>query len=148
MTTAATTRPTRNAISVPALSRPVAVLGTIAAAVLVNLVVWLIGAAAGGSFEMTNEGVAQSVAPGGIVILTVVPMLVGLTAAALLSYKWVGVLRTAGVIGSVLAVATIALTVDADFDTASTIALSITHLTLVPALIIATEGMRRTLIER
>ncbi|MBF6240929.1 DUF6069 family protein [Nocardia otitidiscaviarum] len=147
-TTTTTPRTARDAITVPALSRPVAVLGAIIGAVLVNLVVWLIGAAAGGSFEMTNEGVTQSVAPGGIVILTVVPMLVGLTAAALLSYKWVGVLRTAAVIGSLLAVATIALTVDADFDTASTIALSITHLTLVPALVIATEGMRRKLIER
>ncbi|MBF6353656.1 hypothetical protein IU449_03675 [Nocardia higoensis] len=132
---------------IPALSRPVALFGAIGAALTTNLVVWLIGAAAGGTFEMTDAGQVQSVAPGGIIMLTVVPMLVGLGAAVLLSYKWIGVLRVAAVIGSVLAVVTIAMTVSADFDTASTIALSITHLTLVPALVVATEGLRRKLLE-
>ncbi|MEV6274146.1 DUF6069 family protein [Nocardia sp. NPDC051832] len=134
-------------LRIPALNRPVAVLGATAAALLANIVVWLIGAAAGGTFEMTNAGVKASVAPGGIITLTLVPMLIGLGAAALLSYKWVGVLRVAAVVGSVLAVGTIAMTVSADFDTASTIALSVTHLTLVPALVVATEGLRRKLIE-
>ncbi|MEV0250396.1 DUF6069 family protein [Nocardia sp. NPDC050712] len=131
---------------IPALSRPVAVLGATGAALLANLIVWLLGAAAGGSFEMTTDGVTASVAPGGIIMLTVVPLLIGLTVAALVSYKWVGVLRVAAVVGSALAVATIGLTVAADFDTASTIALSITHLTLVPAIVVATEGLRRKLI--
>ncbi|MEU4314170.1 DUF6069 family protein [Nocardia sp. NPDC024068] len=138
---------TATAARIPALNRPVALFGAIGAALLANIVVWLLGAAAGGSFEMTDAGTAQSVAPGGIVMLTVVPLLIGLGAAVLLSYKWVGVLRVAAVIGSVLAIATIGMTVSADFDTASTIALSITHLTLVPALVVATEGLRRTLIE-
>lgn len=144
-----TTEPTiaDTAVRIPALNRPVALFGAIAAALLANLVVWLIGAAAGGAFEMTDAGQVQSVAPGGIIMMTVVPMLIGLGAAVLLSYKWVGVLRLAAVIGSVLAVATIGMTVSADFDTASTIALSITHLTLVPALVVATEGLRRKLIE-
>ena len=134
------------AARIPALTRPVALFGAIVAALLANLVVWSIGAAAGGSFETTDAGEAQSVAPGGIIVLTVVPLLIGLGAAVLLSYKWIGVLRLAAVIGSVLAVATIGMTVSADFDTASTIALSITHLTLVPALVVATEGLRRKLI--
>jgi hypothetical protein len=142
-----TTATTIAAARIPALTRPVALFGAIAAAVLTNLVVWLIGLAAGGTFEMTDAGRVQSVAPGGIIMLTVVPMLIGLGAAVLLSYKWIGVLRVAAVIGSVLAVATIAMTVGADFDTASTIALSITHLTLVPALVVATEGLRRKLLE-
>ncbi|WP_040796453.1 DUF6069 family protein [Nocardia higoensis] len=135
------------ATRIPALNRPAALFGAIGAALLTNLVVWLIGAAAGGTFEMTDAGQVQSAAPGGIIMLTVVPMLIGLGAAVLLSYKWIGVLRVAAVIGSVLAVATIALTVRADFDTASTIALSIAHLMLVPALVVATEGLRRKLLE-
>ncbi|MEU1982023.1 DUF6069 family protein [Nocardia sp. NPDC019395] len=143
MSTATTTAAAR----IPALNRPVALFGAIGAALLANLVVWLIGAAAGGTFEMTDAGQVQSVAPGGIIMMTVVPMFIGLGAAVLLSYKWIGVLRLAAVIGSVLAVATIAMTVSAGFDTASTIALSITHLTLVPALVLATEGLRRKLIE-
>ncbi|NKY35678.1 hypothetical protein HGA13_21760 [Nocardia speluncae] len=141
------TNTARTAARIPALNRPVALAGAIGAALLANLVVWLIGAAAGGTFEMVDAGQVQSVAPGGIVMMTVVPMLIGLGAAVLLSYKWVGVLRLAAVIGSVIAVATIAMTVSAGFDTASTIALSITHLTLVPALVIATEGVRRKLLE-
>lgn len=145
MTTAAV-NPNRTTVSLPALSRPVAVLGAVAGAVVANTIVWVLGELAGGSFETSVDGQVQSVAPGGILMLTVVPLLVGLTAAALLSYLWAGVLRVASVIGSVLAVGTIALTVAADFDTASTIALSITHLVLVPALVLATEGMRRKLI--
>ncbi|WP_442941540.1 DUF6069 family protein [Nocardia sp. NBC_00416] len=145
MSTAATIAGT--AARIPAMNRPVAVFGALGAALLANLVVWLIGAAAGGTFETTNAGQVQSVAPGGIITMTVVPMLIGLSAAALLSYKWTGVLRVAAVTGPVLAVATIGSTVSADFDTASTIALSITHLTLVPAIVVATEGMRRKLIE-
>lgn len=137
----------RSTSRIPALNRPAALFGAIGTALLANLVVWLIGAAAGGTFEVTDAGQVQSVAPGGIVIMTVVPMLIGLGAAVLLSYKWVGVLRLAAVIGSLIAVATIAMTVSADFDTASTIALSITHLTLVPALVVAAEGLRRKLLE-
>ncbi|WP_174552110.1 DUF6069 family protein [Nocardia sienata] len=144
MSTATTTAHT--AARIPALNRPVALFGAIGAALLANLVVWLIGAAAGGTFETTEAGRVQSVAPGGIIVMTVVPMLIGLGAAVLLSYRWIGVLRVAAVTGSVLAVATIGMTVGADFDTASTIALSITHLTLVPALVVATEGLRRTLL--
>ncbi|MEU0539891.1 DUF6069 family protein [Nocardia sp. NPDC005978] len=144
MTTAATNSVRK--VSIPALSRPVAVLSAIAGAVVANMIVWLLGMAAGGSFETTTDGKVQSVAPGGILMLTVVPLLIGLTAAALLSYKWPGILRVAAVIGSVLAVGTIALTVAADFDTASTVALAVTHLTLVPALVFATEAMRRKLI--
>ncbi|NNH74532.1 hypothetical protein HLB23_32580 [Nocardia uniformis] len=133
---------------IPALNRPTAVLGAVIAAVAANIVVWLIGAAAGGSFEVPNGTEMQSVAPGGVIILSAVPLLIGLTAAALLSYRWVGVLRLAAITGSVLTVATIAMTVAAEFDTASTIALSVMHLVLVPALVIATEGLRRNLIAK
>ncbi|NKY58243.1 DUF6069 family protein [Nocardia flavorosea] len=142
-----TTTTARPALRIPALNRPVALFGAIGAALMANVVVWLIGAAAGGTFETTNAGQVQSVAPGGIIMLTVIPMLIGLGAAVLLSYKWIGVLRLAAVIGSVIAVATIAMTVTAGFDTASTVALSVAHLTLVPALVVATEGLRRKLLE-
>lgn len=126
---------------IPALNRPTAVLGAAAAAVLINLVVWLIGAAAGGTFEVDGG----SVAPGGVIIMSAVPLLIGLTVAALLSYRWVGVLRLAEVVGSVLAIATIGLTVAADFDSATTISLSIMHLVLAPVIVVALEGLRSRL---
>lgn len=131
--------------TVPALNRPVAVLGAAAAAVVLNLIVWAIGAAAGGSFMVTMEGKAESVAPGGVILMSTVPLLIGLTVAVLLSYVWTGVLRTAAVVGSLLSLGTIAMTVDADFDTASTVALSVMHVVLVPAIVIALEGVRRSI---
>ena len=39
---------------------------TALAAVVVNTVLWAIGALAGGDFVMTQDGVANSVAPGGV----------------------------------------------------------------------------------
>ena len=131
--------------TVPALNRPVAVLGAAAVAVVLNLIVWAIGAAAGGSFIMTDQGKASSVAPGGVIMMSAVPLLIGLTVAVLVSYKWTGVLRIAAVVGSVLSLATIALTVSTDFDTASTIALSVMHVVLVPIMVIALEGVRRSI---
>ncbi|MFI8975855.1 DUF6069 family protein [Nocardia asteroides] len=136
-TTATTTR------TLPTLSRPVAVLGGVAAAVAANLVIWLIGAAAGGSFLITEGTTVTDVAPGGVVIASAVPLLIGLTAAVLLSYLWTGVLRVAEVVGSALAMATIGLTVAAEFDTATTIALSVMHVALVPVIVVALEGVRR-----
>ncbi|MFE3542566.1 DUF6069 family protein [Nocardia sp. NPDC059177] len=129
--------------TVPVLNRAVAVLGGVVAAVVLNLIVWGIGEAAGGEFVTTDGDKLMDVAPGGVVLMSAVPLLIGLTLAVLISYLWTGVLRVAAVIGSVLTIATIALTVDADFDTASTIALSVMHVVLVPVIVIALEGVRR-----
>ncbi|WP_067840189.1 DUF6069 family protein [Nocardia lijiangensis] len=139
---------TAHTIQIPALIRPVAVLGAVAAAVLANLVVWSIGAAAGGSFIMVDGTTTQDVAPGGVIVMSAVPLLVGLTAAALLSYRWVGVLRVAEVVGSALTLVTIAATVAATFDTASTVALSVMHVVLVPVIVVSMEGLRKQLTER
>ena len=139
MTTASTT-PSR----VPALSRPAAVLGPTVAAVVANLIIWAIAKAAGVNFEATNNG---EVPASGIIFITAAPMLVGLTAAVLLAYRWPGILRVAEIVGSVLAIATIGLTIAADFDLSSTIALALMHVTLIPAIVIGLEGLRRKLAE-
>ncbi|MGF0314919.1 DUF6069 family protein [Nocardia fluminea] len=139
-TTTAPTAPT-----VPALNRPVAVLGAVVAAVVLNLIVWAIGAAAGGSFVTVDNGKLLDVAPGGVILMSTVPLLIGLTVAVLVSYLWTGVLRTAAVVGSVLSIGTIAMTVSSNFDTASTITLSVMHVVLVPIMVIALEGVRRAI---
>lgn len=128
------------------LSRPWAVAATVIGALVPNLVIWLLGLAAGGSFEMTDAGTTSSVAPGGVVILTVVPTLIGMTLAALISLKWVAVIRPAEVIGALLPLATIALTVQADFDTASTIALAAMHVVIAVVIVVGLEAMRRPLV--
>lgn len=132
---------------IPAAGRPAAIAASIAGALVVNLAVWLLAAAAGGSFEVTENGVTTSVAPGAVIFSSVVPLLIGMSAAALLSYLWVGVLRVAQVVGSVLAVATIGLTVAAQFDTATTVGLSIMHVVLAPALVVGLEAIRRKLVQ-
>ncbi|GEM30346.1 hypothetical protein NN3_13530 [Nocardia neocaledoniensis NBRC 108232] len=146
MTTATATRPAVRTL--PALNRTVAVLGAVAAAVALNLIVWAVGELAGGSFTMTNAGVASDVAPGGVIMMSAVPLLIGMTVAVLVSYLWTGVLRVAAVVGSLLSIGTIWLTVSADFDTASTIALSVMHVVLVPVLVVALEGVRRSITTR
>ncbi|MGW6424327.1 DUF6069 family protein [Nocardia sp. NPDC055053] len=134
--------------TLPALNRPVAVLGGVVVAVVANLIVWGIGAAAGGSFITTDAGKVMDVAPGGVIFMSAVPLLIGLTVAVLVSYLWTGVLRVGAVVGSALSIATIALTVDADFDTASTIALSVMHVVLVPVIVVALEGVRKSITAR
>lgn len=140
-----TANPTRALSALPALNRYTAVLGAVAAAVAVNLILWGVGAAAGGSFVTVDNGTEMDVAPGGVIVMSAVPLLIGTTVAAVVSYWWTGVLRVAAVVGSALALATIALTVAADFDTASTVALSLMHVTLVPILVVAMEGLRKQL---
>lgn len=136
---------TTPALRIPAVNRPVAIIGSVAVAVVVNLAVWLLGEAAGGSFEVVEKGVTNYVGGVGVILSSAVPLLIGMTLAALISYRWVGVLRVAQVVGSVLAIATIGLTVSAAFDGASTVALSVMHVVLAPVLVIGLEAMRRGL---
>ncbi|MET7767948.1 DUF6069 family protein [Nocardia sp. NPDC005366] len=138
-------QPATRVLPIPALNRPVAVFGAVLVALAVNLIIWLIGAAAGGDFVTVDGAESQDVAPGGVIVMSTVPLLIGLGAAALISYRWVSVLRVAAVVGSVLALATIALTIAADFDAASTVALSTMHVMLVPVIVVSTEGLRRRL---
>lgn len=142
MTIAQTTTP---ALRIPAANRPIAILGSVAVAVAVNLIVWLLGEVAGGSFELVANGVTTQVGVGTVILSSAVPLLIGMILAALISYLWTGVLRVAQIVGGVLAVATIGLTVSADFDTATTIALSVMHLVLAPVLVVGLEAMRRGL---
>jgi hypothetical protein len=127
----------------PALSRPKAIAFAIIGALVLNLIVWLIGKAAGGSFEFFQDGKVNSAAPGGVIMLTVIPALIGMTVAALLVPYWASVIRVAQVIGPLGALVTIALTINADFDGASTIALSAMHVVLAVAIFVGLESMQR-----
>lgn len=140
MTIAQTFTPT---LRIPAVGRLTAVLGSVLVAVAVNLIVWLLGEVAGGSFELVDDGVTRQVGVGTVILSSAVPLLTGMTLAALISYLWDGVLRVAQIVGGVLAVATIGLTVSADFDMTTTVALSVMHVVLAPVLVVGLEAMRR-----
>lgn len=138
MTVHGTTRP-----SVTALNRPRAVIFATVAALLVNLLLWVVGLAAGGSFELTDAGTTMAVAPGGVVMLTVVPIVIGMSIAAIVSLRWLGVIRLAQVVGVLAPLGTIAMTVAADFDAVSTVVLALMHVVIAVVVPAALESMLR-----
>lgn len=124
-------------------STPTVIAVTVLAAAAVNVLIWAIGALAGGSFEFTESGTIQSAAPGGVIFLTAVPLTVGMTVAAVLALRLPGVIRLAQVVGSAAALSTIGMTLAADFDGVSTLALALTHVAIVPFLVVGLEAIRR-----
>jgi hypothetical protein len=125
------------------VSRPVVVAVSAVVAAVVNLVVYGVGRAAGGTFRFTASGVPAQVDAVTVAGFSVVPLVVGLTVVALLVARAAWVAAVALVVGPVLAVVTIAvMTVPADFDTVSTVALAVCHLTLVPIVVVAVRALR------
>ncbi|CAM2839126.1 DUF6069 family protein [Skermania piniformis] len=121
----------------------IVVLGAIGVGLAANLLLWVIGLLAGGDFETDDgQGGRVTVAPAGVVMLTVVPLLVGLTVAGLIAFTWPPIIRIAQAVAVVAALGTIVFTVQADFDTASTITLALMHVVLVPVSVLALERLR------
>ncbi|GAB3225330.1 hypothetical protein GCM10027447_14620 [Glycomyces halotolerans] len=117
----------------------------VAGALAINLAIWLAGAAFGGSFTYVEPDGAlhTTTAPRGVIVMTVIPMALGLAVAVLLAMKWRGVVRLAQVIGAGAALATTTTTFTAGFDTVSTIALSCMHLVIAVAVVFALEAIDR-----
>ncbi|WP_072804986.1 DUF6069 family protein [Rhodococcoides yunnanense] len=130
-------------LAVPALARPQAIIVTTVAALVGNLVLWLIGLVADASFELTDGDTTMAVAPGGVVTLTVIPVLLGTAIAAVVSRWWLPVIRIAQVVGILAPLGTIALTLAADFDTPSTVTLSLMHVVIAVVVPLGLESMRR-----
>ena len=129
-------------------SRALTVVAAVVAAVVVNLIVYAIGRAAGGSFTFTPDGEPVVVGAMTVAAFSALPMLVGLTAVALLArFGWVK--RTAMIVGPVLAAGTIlVMTLPQNLDGISKTALSVCHLTLIPIILaavprLATASTRR-----
>ncbi|MET9953639.1 DUF6069 family protein [Streptomyces sp. NPDC006339] len=131
-----------------AAGRPAAVIaGTVAAALGVNLALWLIGLGFGGSFQYTEAdgSLHTTTAPQGVITMTVLPMSGGLALAALLAAagKRRAILRSAQVVGAGAALATTAQTFTASFDMPSTIALSGMHIIIAALVLLALEALAR-----
>lgn len=127
-------RPARSAI---------VVVAAVVVALVTNLVLWAVGLAVGGSFEHTDAGRTVSSAPGGVVLMTVLPLTVGLALAAVLTLWWNGFARIAQVVGALLPLATIQGTITADFDTPSTVALVLMHVVIAVVVVVALDMLRR-----
>lgn len=124
-------------------SRVVVVLAAVAAAVVANLVIYALGRLAGGAFEVTTNGQLVQVNAITVAGFSAVPLGLGLVVVALLArHGWV--VKLAMVVAPVLAVLTIfVMTIPADLDTVSTVALAACHVTLVPISILAVRLLRR-----
>jgi uncharacterized protein DUF6069 len=127
------------------MPRRLAVAGlAVVAAVLVNLVLYGIGRAAGGTFRFTASGQEAEVDAATVAGFSAVPLLIGLVAVALLLPVGSWVTRAALIAGPLLAIVTVPLmTLPADFDTTSKVTLALCHLTLVPITIIAVRILAR-----
>ncbi|MFI7540021.1 DUF6069 family protein [Actinoplanes sp. NPDC049599] len=113
-------------------------------AVVVNEILYAVGRAAGGTFRFTSSGAAATVDGVTVAAFGAVPLLVGLVAVALLSPLGEGVVRTALVVGPLLAIGTIALmTVPTDLDVTSKVTLAFCHVTLVPIILVAVRALGR-----
>ena len=133
------------------LRHPAAIIAAaVGITLLANLAIWLIGTAAGGSFDHIEDNghLHTTTAPQGVISMTTIPMTIGLTLAALLARKWPSIIRIAQIVGAVTALGTIDMTIDARFDTASTVALSLMHVVIAVTVVLALEVVRRRATDR
>jgi hypothetical protein len=113
-------------------------------AVVVNLLIYAIGRAAGGSFRFTAAGGPAEVDAATVAGFSAVPLAVGLAGVALLAPRWRWVGRAALIAGPALAVVTILImTLPADLDATSTITLALCHLALIPIMLVAIRLLGR-----
>lgn len=124
------------------LSRPVIVLLATAAAVAVNLAIYLVGLAAGVPFRFPGAD-GMAIAWPFVVGLTAVPLSLALTAVALLAPRWRWVVPAALVAAPVLALVSIPLMpVPVGFDAATTVGLSLMHVVVGAFGVLGVLGIR------
>jgi hypothetical protein len=125
-------------------SRLLVIAAAVGAAVGINLILYAVGRAAGGTFRFTSSSGPAYVDGATVAGFSAVPLLVGLVAVALLSPLGGWVIRTALVVGPLLAIGTIALmTVPTDLDVTSKVTLALCHVALVPVILVAVRALGR-----
>lgn len=119
------------------------ILTALAIAVVVNLALFFLGMLAGGSYAFTSPAGPAKVVAVVLVAFTVLPLALGLTVVAVVRRWWPGVVTVALVVAPVLEIGTIfAMTIPADLDLPSTIALALCHVALVPVTVLALRALR------
>jgi hypothetical protein len=125
-------------------SRATVVATTVAGVLAFNLLLYVVGRAAGGTFRYSQSGKTPHVDAFSVALMSVGPLATGLALVAWLSRRWPAVITTAKVVFPLLAVATIgAMTIPAGFDTTSALVLASMHLALVPASLFALGLLHR-----
>jgi hypothetical protein len=125
-------------------SRLAIIAAGVGTAVVINLILYGIGRAAGGTFHFTSSAGPAVVDGVTVAAFSAIPLLIGLVAVALLARFGRWVIRTALVLGPLLAIATIAMmTLPADLDGTSTVTLALCHVVLVPIVVVAVRALGR-----
>jgi hypothetical protein len=118
------------------------ITGAAGTAVVINLILYGVGRASGGTFRFTSPSGPAMVDGVTVAGFSAVPLLIGLVAVALLARFGTWVTRTALIAGPLLAIGTIAaMTLPTDLDTTSKVTLALCHLTLVPIIIVAVRRL-------
>jgi hypothetical protein len=124
--------------------RPAVIAAAVLVAAVVNLAIYGIGRLAGGTYRFTTSGAPLEVDPVTLAGFSTLPLAAGLTLAALLSARWTWVIPVAMVVAPVLELGSIlGMTVPADFDLPSRIALMSCHAALVPISLVALLAIGR-----
>lgn len=138
----ASSRSARPAVRLPGRLSAIAVALVVALAV--NLALYGIGRAAGGTFTYVQSGKKSAVDAVAVSIMSVGPLALGLALLAWLASRWPGMIRAAKIVVPVLALATIGLlTVPGHFDTYSTVFLSCMHVAMIPISLLAIVALDR-----
>ncbi|WP_104180055.1 hypothetical protein [Arthrobacter sp. B0490] len=108
-----------------------------------NLALFFLGILAGGSYAFTSPAGPARVDAVVLVGFTVLPLALGLTIVAVVRRWWPAVVTVALVVAPVLEIGTIlAMTIPADLDLPSTIALALCHVALVAVTVPALRALR------
>lgn len=105
------------------------------AALVVNVAIWLVGDTAGANFDVEQD---RPVSIPAVAVLSVVPIVIGLLALALLSRAWPQVRRLAPWTGLAVAGLTVAVPLSVAVDTTTQVTLAAMHLVVGAAWFIAT----------
>jgi hypothetical protein len=126
------------------MRRAALIVVAVVVAAVVNVLIHLVGRAAGGTFVFTAGTGPAEVDAVTVAGFSVVPLAIGLAVVALLAPRLSWVARAAQVVGPLLAAGTIVtMTLPAGFDTVSTVSLALCHLTLVPIIVTVVPALSR-----
>lgn len=128
------------------LSRWQAVAFATAGSVVGSLLVWALFHVFGASFEVLDGSTVHTVGVSGIATMAGLPVLVGVTLAALLSRVRPVAIRIAQVVGAALPILTIAGSLSADTDWTTRIGLALMHLVVAGFVVVGLELMRRRVV--
>lgn len=115
----------------------------VAAATAANLAIFALGHLTSASYLHPDGGEIVPVTVGDVVVSSAVPLAVGFLAAVALSLLWTGFLRVGQVVGTVLALLSVAGPLIIDTDTATRVLLALMHVVLAPAVWFSLGAVRR-----